>query len=49
METFVEGINSWARVNHAKEISTEEVFAMRDREDLTDAERNRIAASGRML
>lgn len=39
METFVEGINSWARVNHAKEISTEEVFAMRDREDLTDAER----------
>ena len=39
VETFVEGINSWARVNHAKEISTEEVFAMRDREDLTDAER----------
>lgn len=39
VETFVEGINSWARVNHAKEISTEEVLAMRDREDLTDAER----------
>ena len=36
---LVEGLNSWARVNHAKEISLDEVMALKGREDITLVEK----------
>ena len=35
----VEGVNSWARVNHAPEIKLDDVMALKGREDITLAER----------
>lgn len=37
---LIDGINSWARVNHAKEISVEEVMALKGRTDISIEERN---------
>lgn len=37
---LVDGINSWARVNKAPEISLEDVMALKDRTDISDEERN---------
>ena len=37
-EILVDGINSWARVNHAPELKLEEVMAMKDRTDATEVE-----------
>ena len=39
-KTVVDGINSWARVNHAKEISLEDVMALEDNPNATEEERN---------
>ena len=39
-KTVVDGINSWARVNHAKEISLEDVMALEDYPNATEEERN---------
>ena len=42
METpadIIEGINSWARVNRAAEIDVADVLALRDRSDISQAER----------
>lgn len=39
-QQVVDGINSWARVNHAKEISLEEVMALKDRTDISEEEKN---------
>ena len=39
VKEMVEGINSWARVNDAKEIDLSEVLAMRERDDLSEAEK----------
>lgn len=36
---FVEGINSWARVNHAPEFSLKEVLEMKEKKALSDAEK----------
>lgn len=38
-EDLVEGVNSWARVNHAPELKIEDVMALRDRADATQAEK----------
>lgn len=40
VKEFVEGINSWARVNHAKELVLEEVLAMKGEEGLSEAEKH---------
>lgn len=37
-EDLVEGINSWARVNHAPELKIEDVIALKDRTDASPAE-----------
>ncbi|MGI6038761.1 MAG: prolyl oligopeptidase family serine peptidase [Clostridiales bacterium] len=37
---LVDGINSWARVNKAKEISLDEVMALKTREDISDEEKH---------
>lgn len=37
---LIGGINTWARVNHAPEIKVEDVMALKDRTDLSDAERD---------
>jgi len=37
---LIDGINSWARVNHVKEISLDEVMALKDREDISVEEKN---------
>lgn len=37
---LLDGINHWARVNHAPEISLEDVMALKDREDATVEEKN---------
>ncbi len=37
---LVESINVWARVNHAAEIDIEEVMALKDRTDITSAQRD---------
>ena len=37
-ETIVEGLNSWIRVNHGKEVAFEEVMAMKGRTDVTEEE-----------
>lgn len=37
---LVEGINGWARVNHAPEINLADVLALKDRTDITPAERD---------
>ena len=37
---LIEGINSWARVNHAKEINIDDVMALKDRIDISEAERD---------
>lgn len=39
MEDLVEGINHWARVNHAPEISVEEVKALKERTDVSEEEK----------
>ncbi len=39
-EEMIKGINSWARVNHAQELDPEEVFAMKEKEGLSEAEKN---------
>ncbi len=39
-EEMVKGINSWAEVNHAKELSLEDVLAMKDKEGITEVEKN---------
>ena len=36
---LVEGINHWARVNHAPEISVEEVKALKERTDVSEEEK----------
>ena len=36
----MEGINSWARVNKAKEISLDEVMALKDRNDISEEEKH---------
>ena len=36
---LIEGINHWARVNHAKEISFEDVMALKDRNDISEEEK----------
>ena len=41
---LVDGINSWARVNKAKEISLDEVMALKTREDISDEEKHRHAS-----
>ena len=38
-EKIVEGLNHWLRVNHAKEISLDDVMALKDREDVTVEEK----------
>lgn len=38
-QDLVDGVNSWARVNHAPEIELADVMALKDRTDITDAER----------
>lgn len=37
---LIDGINSWARVNHVKEISLDEVMALKGREDISIEEKN---------
>ncbi len=37
---LIDGVNSWARVNHAKEIALEDVMALKDREDVSIEEKN---------
>lgn len=39
-EEMVEGINSWARVNHAREIDLKDVLAMREKKGISEAEKN---------
>lgn len=39
MEELMEGINHWARVNDAKQISVEEVKALRGRKDISEEEK----------
>lgn len=39
-EALVEGVNSWARVNHAPEISLADVMALKDRTDASIEEKN---------
>ena len=39
-KTVVDGINSWARVNHAKEIALEDVMALKDSTTCTVEEKN---------
>lgn len=38
-EDLVEGINVWARVNHAPELKLEDVMALKDRQDASPAEK----------
>ena len=40
MKDLIEGINHWARVNHAPQISVEEVMALKDRDDISEEEKN---------
>lgn len=37
---LVDGINSWARVNHAEEIQLSDVMALKDRDDCSEEEKN---------
>ena len=37
---LIEGINSWARVNHAPEISLDEVMSLKDKEGISVEEKN---------
>jgi poly(3-hydroxybutyrate) depolymerase len=39
VEDLLDGINHWARVNHAKQISVEEVKALKGREDISEEEK----------
>jgi pimeloyl-ACP methyl ester carboxylesterase len=39
-KTLIDGINSWARVNHAGEITLSEVMALKDRADISAEEKN---------
>ncbi len=39
LEELIEGINHWARVNHAAPISLEEVKALKGRQDISEEER----------
>ena len=40
VQQIVDGINSWARVNHAKEISLDDVMALKGRTDISEEEKN---------
>lgn len=40
VQTLIDGINSWARVNHAGEVSLEEVMALKGRDDISIEEKN---------
>lgn len=39
-QELIKGINSWAKVNHARELDPEEVLAMEGKEGLSEAEKN---------
>jgi len=39
MEDLIEGINHWSRVNHAPEVSVDEVKALKNRTDISEEER----------
>lgn len=38
-QDLIDGVNSWARVNHAPELKLEDVMALKDRTDATPAEK----------
>ena len=39
-QQVIDGINSWARVNHAKELTLDEVMALKGRTDLSEEEKH---------